>query len=345
MGGAGRLALLTLVVTLGLSVSASAQSGALPPSNSSPPTISGTPRDALTLTSTNGTWSGALNTFTRQWQRCDGAGGSCVAISGATQTSYVLTADDVGFTIRVRVTASSLLGSNSASSSQTAIVAPAPPVNQALPSLSGMTRDTQTLSVSAGAWSGTPPLSFSYRWRRCDAAGAGCADIALQTATTYILTSADVGKTIRAVVTATNAAGSVFATSQATSVVAADPPANTVLPAVSGAFEEGRDLTIDRGTWTGTPPLAYAYQWQRCSAVGGCSAIAGATATSYTLVAGDVGLRVAVDVSATNGGGSIVARSTQTELIAAGKPFVRSAPSISGTARDGEMRLSEGDRR
>ena len=42
MGGAGRLALLTLVVTLGLSVSASAQSGALPPSNSSPPTISGT---------------------------------------------------------------------------------------------------------------------------------------------------------------------------------------------------------------------------------------------------------------------------------------------------------------
>jgi len=55
----GRLVLLTIVVTLGLSAPAGAQSGVLAPTNTSPPTISGTPRDALTLTSTDGTCRGS----------------------------------------------------------------------------------------------------------------------------------------------------------------------------------------------------------------------------------------------------------------------------------------------
>jgi hypothetical protein len=42
-----------------------------PPTNSAPPTISGTPQDGQTLASTTGTWSGNSISYTRQWLRCD----------------------------------------------------------------------------------------------------------------------------------------------------------------------------------------------------------------------------------------------------------------------------------
>ncbi len=58
-----------------------------PPSNLTPPTVSGTPVDGGTLTSTNGVWNGTEPiTFTRQWQRCQGF--VCSDIPGATGTSY-----------------------------------------------------------------------------------------------------------------------------------------------------------------------------------------------------------------------------------------------------------------
>ena len=64
--------------------------------------ISGTPRDGSTLTTTNGYWSGTLPlTYAYQWRRCDGAGLNCTNIGGATSASYVATAADVGSTITV----------------------------------------------------------------------------------------------------------------------------------------------------------------------------------------------------------------------------------------------------
>lgn len=88
------------------------------PANTVLPTISGTPKVGVTLTSTNGTWTGKETpTFTRQWKK----GG--VAIPGATATTYIPVVGDIGATITVTVTATNWKGAASATSAATAAVA------------------------------------------------------------------------------------------------------------------------------------------------------------------------------------------------------------------------------
>src|SRR5207249_1235778 len=94
-----------------------------------------------------------------------------------------------------------------------------PPANTSPPTISGTATQGSTLTANPGTWSGTTPITYIYQWRRCDGAGATCADVAGATATTYLLGSPDVGSTMRLVVTAGNSAGSGVATSSATTVV------------------------------------------------------------------------------------------------------------------------------
>ena len=78
----------------------------------------------------------------------------------------------------------------------------------------GVRHDPRRLpaDASAGSWSGTAPLTFTYTWQRCDAAGANCATTDV-TGSGYSLTNADAGATLRVVVQAQNAAGTAAATS------------------------------------------------------------------------------------------------------------------------------------
>ena len=70
----------------------------------------------------------------------------------------------------------------------------------------------------------------------------------------------------------------------------ATPPANTAEPAISGRAEQGVRLSASTGTWTGTKPISYAYQWVRCGVDGGqpdggnCAIVSGATDNRYRLV-------------------------------------------------------------
>jgi hypothetical protein len=95
-----------------------------------------------------------------------------------------------------------------------------PPRSLSAPAISGSAQVGDVLSVSTGTWSGSP-TSFAYQWQACDSSGADCSDIAGATQSTYTVQSSQVGDTLRAQVTATNAAGSASATSAPTAVITA----------------------------------------------------------------------------------------------------------------------------
>src|SRR5207244_321277 len=137
------------------------------------------------------------------------------------------------------------------------------PVNLSLPTISGTAQAGQTLTASPGTWSGSP-TAYSYYWRRCNASGLACATVAGQNLTTYALSSADVGYTIRASVFARNAAGQTNANSNQTAVVSAGalaPPVNLSLPTITGTAKVGQTLTASPGTWSGSPTASF-YYWR-----------------------------------------------------------------------------------
>jgi hypothetical protein len=92
------------------------------------------------------------------------------------------------------------------------------PAALAAPAVSGTPQQGQTLTASPGTWSNAP-TAYGYQWQSCDAAGATCVDIAGATESTYAIQPADVGKTLRAEVTATNGQGATQVPSAATGVV------------------------------------------------------------------------------------------------------------------------------
>lgn len=103
------------------------------------------------------------------------------------------------------------------------------PKNTGRPTITGTAKVGEELTAAHGTWTGGV-RSFAYQWQSCDVTGEGCGNVTGATGGTYGVRSADVGHTIRVVVTATKLAGSAAAGSDTISVVEAafTPPSPVV---------------------------------------------------------------------------------------------------------------------
>lgn len=243
---------------------------------------------------TAGTWSDNPASYSYQWNR----GGN--AINGANDLAYTVVAADDGANLRCLVSATNAAGIGFAEVGIPLVVLN-PPVNTVAPSISpsGTPNVGDTLSLTTGTWTGYG-YTTAYQWKRAGVAISGA------TSASYTLAVADAGQAITCTVTRTNIRGSASATTAATASVTNLIAVNTALPTLGTTYPyTGAVVTCSTGTWN-YHPTSYSYQWKRSGV-----AISGATTSSYTVVAGDVGSTISCAVTATNTAGTSGAVSTE----------------------------------
>jgi hypothetical protein len=139
-----------------------------------------------------------------------------------------------------------------ASSDVTAAQSQYAPTNTAPPTISDTTpQEEQTLTAEPGTWTGDQPQTTTFQWQRCNAGGSNCVNIPAATNQTYTAQRADVGNTLRVVVTRANASGSSSATSAATSPVTAAPAAGASVPV--SAVNPPERLLVDQVRFSPNP--------------------------------------------------------------------------------------------
>jgi alpha-tubulin suppressor-like RCC1 family protein len=304
------------------------------PSELQAPSISGDPNAGHTLHAYAGAWGGTETTVSYQWEHCNSTGGECASIAGATSSEYKLGEGQIGTTLRLRVGVGNSLGSVTAASATTEVIGDiANLMNNLAPSIGGTPSSGQTLTAKGGSWSGLEAISYAYQWESCNSYGGSCKNIEGATASTYVLGVGNIGNTLRVRVSASETSGTTGQTSIATQSIAAEKhPVSEGAPAVFGTGLKGQVLTGVVGKWSNESSIAYSYQWDRCNASGeSCSAISGATASTYTLTESDVASTLRMLVTATNESGSTTATSAATAVISRTTLVNVVAPSITGT--------------
>ncbi len=99
-------------------------------------------------------------------------------------------------------------------------------------------------------------------------------------------------------------------------VLVGDPPMNVDPPTIAGPAGVGLTLTAAPGSWLGSAPVTFAFEWERCDALGAnCTPIAGATAKTYTLTPADRGFTIVVTVTGMNRVASETAESPPSAVV------------------------------
>jgi hypothetical protein len=215
-------------------------------------------------------------------------------------------------------------------------VTQARPDNTAEPRVSGTATVGSTLTASQGSWANAP-TSFAYQWVRCPRSGglptgADCAAIGGATTTSYVVSTADVGRRLRVRVTAANADGSTTAASNATPVVTnpdAGRPVNVQPPTIAGTPSQGQTLRVSPGTWNGRQPITFTFNWLRCDTAGNnCVQQPGFNDDAYVVREGDVGKTIRARVNARNSRGEASRLTAQTAVVTGpqGPPGVITLP-------------------
>ena len=310
------------------------------------PTISGTAQVGEPLTAdTSGIADGdGLDnvSYSYQWIRSDGSNDT--DIEGEKSSTYTLVPADQGKTIKVKVSFTDDANNvETLTSAATAAVAAAPNrTATGLPTISGTVQVDHTLTADISGIAdedGLTSVSYSYQWIRGD--GNTDTDISGETASTYTLVSADVGKAIKVRIIFTDDAGNDESlTSEATGAVAAsvNRPA-TGLPTISGTVQVDHTLTADISGIAdedGLTSVSYSYQWIRGDGNTDTD-ISGETASTYTLVSADVGKAIKVRIIFTDDAGNDESLTSEaTAAVTASNTLATGEPTITGTAQVGE---------
>jgi hypothetical protein len=87
------------------------------------------------LTAEDGAWTANPTSFAYQWHRCDADVATCTNVVGATGKTYGVRLADLGYRLRVAVTARNARGSATANSAITALVAPTATITNRRPTI------------------------------------------------------------------------------------------------------------------------------------------------------------------------------------------------------------------
>lgn len=309
------------------------------PINNVLPLVSGIAKAGETLTSTNGEWTSKNDiTFEFVWEYSVVAN-TWIPLSNSTNT-LVLSESNVGQSIRFTVTAINESGDTTVSSVATSKVLTSivNPSNTVAPVLSGSVKAGNTLTVTNGTWTGTAPITYTYKWEE-STNGTTWTTLTGTTGTTLAITESHVGKRFRVEVTGTNAGSTakVLSNSLGPVITALVPPSNTALPTVTGTAKAGNNLTTSDGTWAGSPTITYTYAWESSPNGTTWTPVAGQTTKTLALTEANVGLRYRSKVTATNTQGNVSVNSAATVAVVTAlvAPSNTAVPVVTGTAKAG----------
>src|SRR5262249_44072618 len=238
------------------------------------PVIAGRAVSGSTIRVDTGRWHPKPSSFVYQWARCNAELRACTAISGETNQTHAIGADDLGHVLVAIVQARNGAAARAVFSTATEVkAAAAAPVKAkptggagpsvtAMPAVAVVLEEGSTLTGSVGAWSGNGNITYTYSWYRCDVAGAHCKTIHNATGITYLERARDVGHTLGFAVHATDSHGTSVAYAPLLGPVAAAGTAlvSTGPPAITGSAAAGQALQVSNGSWSQTPS-AVTYQW------------------------------------------------------------------------------------
>jgi hypothetical protein len=249
------------------------------------------------------------------------------AISGATGSSYTVTAGDAGKKVSVAVTASKTgfasVTKTSAAKTVTVPVTPVKDFTSVTVTISGDAKAGSTLTAKATT---TPQAdTFSYQWLVDGKAVAGA------TKSTYTVTAGDAGKKISVTVTASKSGyTATSATSTQVSIAKAANKAFTKSSVkVTGKAQVAKTLTAK----TTFSPKAdkVSYQWLRNG-----KAIKGATKSTYKVAAADAGKKISVKATASKSGYAKKTATSKATAKIAKATFGKVTTKVTGTAKVGK---------
>jgi hypothetical protein len=306
-------------------------------SNTAVPTIGGANAAGEILTASDGSWNsnGATVTTTNyQWQTRNAPSDGWSDISGATNSTYVLTGTNVGKYLRVKVSKTN--GANSgafidAFSETSGIIQTGlalTPGNLATVFGDSSINVSWSIPTSNGGTISGIRVEYSL-----DGDVWNLSQLLSANSTSHTITGLTNGTGYFVRVTAVTAAGNGAYAISGDSVIPASNPINTSLPSISGSASYGSILSANAGSWNSNGrTLGNAnYQWQYSTNSGSTwNDLTGETGDQLT-VSGNIGAQLRVKVTRSNAVGSTIVYSSATSAVTASAPTGPQSVSVTPT--------------